>query len=145
MRDSSTLLSRILLASVALLAVAVSPCAFAQGLPLSELRTLTPAGAHPSDAQYFQPVMYANALFPGHDDGSWIALVGPGEVSALQAVVRAVDDRYDVDVVGSARDWTAVLVEGEPVKEADEVAVTRFSTGSSFTFEPRRSLPITPV
>ncbi|CAB4750571.1 unannotated protein [freshwater metagenome] len=80
-----------------------------------------------------------------HDDGSWIALVGPGEVSALQAVVRAVDDRYDVDVVGSARDWTAVLVEGEPVKEADEVAVTRFSTGSSFTFEPRRSLPITPV
>lgn len=82
---------------------------------------------------------------PAHEDGSWIDLVGPGETSALQAVVRAVDQRYDVDLVGTAQDWTAVLVEGEPAKEADEVAVTRFSTGSSFVFEPRRSLPITPV
>ena len=32
-----------------------------------------------------------------------------------------------------------------PAPESDEVAVTRFSTGASFTFEPRRSLPITPV
>lgn len=80
-----------------------------------------------------------------HEDGAWIELVGPGETSALQAVVRAVDERYDVELVGSADDWTATLVEGEPAKEADEVAVTRFSTGSSFVFEPRRSLPITPV
>ncbi len=82
---------------------------------------------------------------PAHEDGAWIDLVGPGETSALQAVVRAVDERYDVEVVGSADDWTATLVEGEPAQEADEVAVTRFSTGSSFVFEPRRSLPITPV
>jgi hypothetical protein len=27
----------------------------------------------------------------------------------------------------------------------DEVAVTRISTGATFTFEPRRALPITPV
>jgi len=80
-----------------------------------------------------------------HEDGSWIDLVGPGETSALQAVVRAVDPRYDVGLVGSAQDWTAALVEGDPASEADEVAVTRFSTGSSFVFEPRRSLPITPV
>ena len=32
-----------------------------------------------------------------------------------------------------------------PRAEFDEVAVTRISTGSSFTFEPRLSLPITPV
>ncbi len=82
---------------------------------------------------------------PAHEDGSWIDLVGPGETSALQAVVHAVDPRYDVDLVGSAQDWTAALVEGDPASEADEVAVTRFSTGSSFVFEPRRSLPITPV
>lgn len=80
-----------------------------------------------------------------HEDGAWIDLVGPAETSALQAVVRAVDERYDVELVGSADDWTATLVEGAPAKEADEVAVTRFSTGSSFVFEPRRSLPITPV
>ena len=78
-------------------------------------------------------------------DGAWISLIGPGDTSALQAAVRAVDDRLDVDVVGTDEDWTAVLVEREPAKEADEVAVTRFSTGSSFAFEPRRSLPITPV
>lgn len=29
--------------------------------------------------------------------------------------------------------------------EADEVAVTRFSTGSAFAFEQRKSIPITPV
>jgi hypothetical protein len=28
---------------------------------------------------------------------------------------------------------------------ADEVAVTRVSTGASFAFRPRRALPITPV
>ena len=32
-----------------------------------------------------------------------------------------------------------------PAPDADEVAVTRFSTGVTFAFEPRRSLPITPV
>jgi hypothetical protein len=80
-----------------------------------------------------------------HRDGAWITLCGPSEVSPLQAAVRAVDPRLDVEVVGSDEDWTAVLVEGEPATEPDEVAVTRFSTGASFSFEPRRSLPITPV
>ncbi len=32
-----------------------------------------------------------------------------------------------------------------PAEEFDEVAVTRISTGASFVFEPRLSLPITPV
>ncbi len=54
-----------------LLLSASAPLA-AQGLPLAELRALTPSGVHPCDAEYFTPVMYANALFPGHDDGSWI-------------------------------------------------------------------------
>ena len=93
------------------------------------------------------PAASALHVRPGdaHRDGAWITLCGPGEVSALQAAVRAVDPRLDVEVSGSEEAWTAVLVEGEPAREPDEVAVTRFSTGASFAFEPRRSLPITPV
>ena len=72
MHTPTSFLARPLRALVALLSVALAPLVLAQGLSLTELRTLTPAGAHPSDAQYFTPVMYANALFPGHDDGSWM-------------------------------------------------------------------------
>ena len=80
------------------------------------------------------------------DDGAWIALCGPGRLGPLQALVRAVDPHLDVEVAGTEDHWTASLIRRpEPAPEAAEVAVTRFSTGSSFTFEPRRSLPITPV
>jgi hypothetical protein len=83
---------------------------------------------------------------PAHDDGAWIALCGPGATRALEAVVHAVDPLLDVEVAGSATDWVATLVpRAEAAKEADEVAVTRFSGGAGFAFEPRRSLPITPV
>ncbi len=79
-------------------------------------------------------------------DGAWIALCGPGRADALQAVVRAVDPHLDVEVDGTADAWTAAVVRRpDAAPEADEVAVTRFSTGSSFAFQPRRSLPITPV
>lgn len=81
-----------------------------------------------------------------HGDGAWIDLCGPGREAPLQAVVRAVDPRLDVEVHGEARAWSATLVRRDvPAPEAGEVAVTRFSTGSTFEFEPRRSLPITPV
>ncbi|MEE3128984.1 MAG: hypothetical protein VX494_17430 [Actinomycetota bacterium] len=80
-----------------------------------------------------------------HADGAWISLCGPHDTSALQAAVRAVDDRFDVEVEGTEEEWTARVVVGAPAKEADEVAVTRFSSGSAFEFEPRRSLPIFPV
>jgi hypothetical protein len=80
------------------------------------------------------------------EDGAWIDLCGPGRERPLAAIVRAVDPHLDVDVTGTAGRWTATVVRrDEPAPEADEVAVTRFSTGSSFAFEPRRSLPITPV
>ena len=62
----------------------------------------------------------------------------------LQAIVRAVDPYLDIVVSGSP--WTVeVVVRDEPADEPGEVAVTRFSSGAAFTFEPRRSLPITPV
>jgi hypothetical protein len=81
-----------------------------------------------------------------HDDGAWVALCGPTYPAPLQAAVRAVDPHLDVELTGTARTWTASVVRRDvaaPV--ADEVAVTRISTGATFAFEPRRSLPITPV
>ncbi|MEB3370609.1 hypothetical protein [Saccharopolyspora mangrovi] len=83
---------------------------------------------------------------PAHQDGAWISLCGPDSVAALQAVVRAVDPRLDVVVDGTPDSWTARVVTGaEPAGEFDEVAVTRISTGSTFAFQPRKSIPITPV
>jgi hypothetical protein len=83
---------------------------------------------------------------PAHEDGGWITLCGPDSVRPLQAALRAVDPYLDVEVEGTASDWTATLVRrDDAAADADEVAVTRFSTGVSFAFEPRRSLPISPV
>ena len=60
--------------------------------------------------------------------------------------MRAVDPHLDVEVAGTETGWTATLVHRDrAAPEADEVAVTRFSTGAGFAFEPRRSIPITPV
>ena len=64
----------------------------------------------------------------------------------LEAIVRAVDPRLDVEVTGSDTDWVATLVprdgagaggrrgRGHPVQHRH-----------AFAFEPRRSIPITPV
>jgi len=81
-----------------------------------------------------------------HEDGAWIALCGPQSVTPLQAAVRAVDPHLDVELSGTEHEWTATVVRrDEPAPVADEVAVTRISTGADFRFEPRRSLPIVPV
>jgi hypothetical protein len=83
---------------------------------------------------------------PAHEDGAWIALCGPDEPAPLQAIVQAVDPHLDVEIVGTATEWTATVVRRDaPAKEFDEVAVTRISTGASFTFQPRRALPLLPV
>ena len=83
---------------------------------------------------------------PAHADGGWITLCGPSSVRPLQAAVRGVDLHLDVEVTGTDTDWTATVVRrDEAARDFDEVAVTRISTGASFTFERRRSLPITPA
>jgi hypothetical protein len=75
-----------------------------------------------------------------HEDGAWITLCGPGSVAPLQAAVRGVDPHLDVEVTGTDTAWTATVVRrDEPAPVADEVAMTRISTGASFTFERRRS------
>ena len=45
----------------------------------------------------------------------------------------------------TTRGALTVVRRDEPAPEAQEVAVTKFSTGIDFAFQPRRSLPITPV
>lgn len=113
------------------------------------LRTLE---LHPllNPAAYVEARVEAGAVAvthgPAHEDGAWITLCGPDSVRPLEAVVRAVDPRLDVEVTGSGSGWIATLVpRADPAPEAEEVAVTRFSTGSTFAFEPRKSIPITPV
>jgi hypothetical protein len=83
---------------------------------------------------------------PAHEDGAWIGLCGPSSVEPHRAVVRAVDAHLDVEVTGSDTEWTATVVRRrEPAPVADDVAVARISTGATFAFQPRHSLPITPT
>jgi hypothetical protein len=83
---------------------------------------------------------------PAHEDGSWISLVGPDEVRPLRAIVAAVDPHLDVEVSGTDTDWTARVIETDTAaKELPEVSVAKVSGGSSFVFEPRKSLPLTVV
>jgi hypothetical protein len=64
------------------------------------------------------PLAYVEA--GGAADGGWLSLADD------PAVVRAITNL-------------------DPAAEPEEVQVTRMSTGAAFAFEPRRSLPITPV
>lgn len=83
---------------------------------------------------------------PAHDDGAWIALCSPASVQPLQAIATAVDPRIEVRVAGTDTEWTAEFVETDgAAAELPEVSVTKVSGGSTFQFEPRRSLPLTVV
>lgn len=123
----------------------------ALGLPGGVEGALSTLALHP----LLNPAAYVGATVgdaltvrrsAAHEDGGWITLCGPDSRGPLQAAVRGVDPHLDVEVSGTDDDWTATVVRrDEPAPVADEVAVTRISTGASFTFEPRRSLPITPV
>jgi len=83
---------------------------------------------------------------PADEDGAWISLCGPGWTEALRAIAHAVHPELDAQVSdGPGAGWRVRVVRGEARPEADEVAVTRFSTGATFTFAPRRSLPLSVV
>jgi hypothetical protein len=121
--------------------VAASRLAAALSLPATVEGASRVLSLHP----LFNPVAYVGPPgSPAHLDGAWISLLGPSETRPLQAIARAVDPHLDVVVSGSP--WTVeVVVRDEELPEPAEVAVTRISTGAAFAFEPRRSLPITPV
>jgi hypothetical protein len=83
---------------------------------------------------------------PAHDDGAWIALCSPESVAPLQAIATAVDPHLAVRAGGTSTDWTAELVVTDfAAAEFPEVKVAKVSGGSTFRFQPRRSLPLTVV
>ena len=83
---------------------------------------------------------------PAHDDGAWIALCGPGTVAPLQAIATAVDPHLTVRVAGTDGEWIADFERTDAEwPDSPEVQVTKFSLGASFEFQPRRSLPLTPI
>jgi hypothetical protein len=104
---------------------------------------LNPAGYVVAEVDSDRLVVHRS---PAHDDGAWISLCSSESLQPLQAIAAAVDPRIQVRADGSNTDWTAELVETDTAaKELSEVAVTKFSGGSTFQFEPRRSLPLTVV
>ncbi|MFE3053033.1 hypothetical protein [Nocardia sp. NPDC059239] len=80
------------------------------------------------------------------DDGAWPALLDPEHLAPLDALVRGVDPRFhtrvrSVDECGLTLEIGCADL---PYREADEVAITRFSSGAAFTFTDRGiPLPLT--
>lgn len=103
----------------------------------------------------FNPTGYVNADIedrlrvrrsPAHDDAAWISLCSPESAQPLQAIATAVDPHVEVRLTGSSTEWTAELAETETAAtELPEVSVAKVSRGSTFQFQPRRSLPLTVV
>jgi hypothetical protein len=104
---------------------------------------LNPAGYVVAETEENRLVVHRS---PAHDDGAWISLCSPESEQPLQAIATAVNPRLAVQVSGTDTDWTAELAETDtPAAELPEVSVAKVSRGSSFQFEPRRSLPLTVV
>jgi hypothetical protein len=83
---------------------------------------------------------------PAHDDGAWISLCSPESAQPLQAIATAVDPHVGVRVSGTSTDWIAGLAKIDTAAtELPEVSVAKVSRGSTFQFQPRRSLPLTVV
>jgi hypothetical protein len=83
---------------------------------------------------------------PAHDDAAWISLCSPESVQPLQAIATAVDPHIEVRASGTSTDWAVEFIEtDDAATELPEVSVAKVSGGSSFQFQPRRSLPLTVV
>ncbi|WP_328289719.1 hypothetical protein [Nocardia aurantiaca] len=80
------------------------------------------------------------------DDGAWPALLDPEHLAPLDALVRGVNPRFHTAVrsVGECGLTVEIRCADLPFREADEVAITRFSSGAAFTFTDRGApLPLT--
>ncbi|MGV9839480.1 hypothetical protein ACWDUL_35525 [Nocardia niigatensis] len=80
------------------------------------------------------------------DDGAWPALLDPEHLAPLDALVRGVNPRFHSRV--RSTDECGLTIEigcaDLPFREADEVAITRFSSGAGFSFTDRGTpLPLT--
>ena len=76
---------------------------------------------------------------PSVEDGAWPALLDADHLEPLDAIVRAIDPRLRCEA--RPADGPGLVVEvvadGSAAPEADEVALTRFSTGARFAFAER--------
>ncbi|MFE3026620.1 hypothetical protein ACFXG7_02855 [Nocardia tengchongensis] len=80
------------------------------------------------------------------DDGAWPALLDPEHLVPLDALVRGVNPRFHTRVREAAECGLTLEIgcADLPYREADEVAITRFSTGAAFAFTDRGTpLPLT--
>ena len=83
---------------------------------------------------------------PAHEDGAWSSLCSPASTGPLQAIATAVDAHLAARISGTDTDWTAEFERSDAeLPECPEVAITKVSGGAAFVFQPRRSLPLTPV
>ncbi|GED99326.1 hypothetical protein [Gordonia crocea] len=84
---------------------------------------------------------------PAIGDEGWMDLLRPDFTEPIDAMVRGVDSRWGVGSASLVGDELVVdVVRGEARKEAGEVAIVRFSSGSTFQFADRgRSMPIIPI
>jgi len=104
---------------------------------------LNPAGYVVADTAEDRLIVHRS---PAHDDCAWISLCTTESVQPLQAIATAVDPHIRVQVSGTDTDWTAELAQTDtPATELPEVSIAKVSKGSTFEFEPRRSLPLTVV
>ncbi|MCH5644658.1 hypothetical protein [Gordonia sp. ABSL49_1] len=82
------------------------------------------------------------------DDGGWLSLIDSDHLEPLQAIATAVDEHWEIaDSTQTDAGLEVRFRVGERAhKESGEVAIARFSSGSTFEFTDRgRSIPITPV
>ncbi len=72
-------------------------------------------------------------------DGAWPALLDVDHLGALDAIARAVNPRFVCEATGSTgEDLVVTFTMGDTDRpEADDVALTRFSTGADFAFATR--------
>ncbi|GAB2527028.1 hypothetical protein GCM10027167_33380 [Nocardia heshunensis] len=80
------------------------------------------------------------------DDGAWSALLDPEHLQPLDALVRGVNPRFFTAVreVSDCALTLEIRRADLPFRTADEVAITRFSSGAGFVFADRGTpLPLT--
>ncbi|MFT4201021.1 hypothetical protein [Gordonia sp. (in: high G+C Gram-positive bacteria)] len=130
----------------------------ALGVGDSAADLVTVLNAHP----ILGPRQYTGVVVAAHGDGvrisipqdspaigdeGWMDLLTPEFTAPLDAMVNGVDSRWTVDSASVVDGELVVdVVKGESRKEPGEVAIVRFSSGSTFEFADRgkaKSIPIT--
>ncbi len=74
-----------------------------------------------------------------HADGAWPSLLDADHLAPLDALLRGVDPHLRAEVVedGPEALVVEVVADDRPAPEAEEVTLTRFSTGADFSFAER--------